>query len=552
MLYTTCGNLLAQNARIKEAIELLQQGIQRIPSDKELHVLYINCASLLARSNKVREAIAILREGLSIIPFNKYGRHRLAENAMLFCLASKNDLILEEILAGNGKNSLEPEMLELGKVLSAQLKGNWQEAAEIAHQARTTFHNLLLLTEEVFSWLCAGDLNSAEKAIQSFTSRKSPVGHPINWLKAFIAIKKKDYQLAEEIIIAYLDRPLQANETIDRDFLLYLWDTSVDFKEGINIAFNFPTLPPSLTGLETSITRQQNDVNVLPNILNGKNNSYKDTLEIPTPLEITPPLHKEQTQEQTPIVNAADVLIVTVTKVESRAVMQVFEGSTGHEANPQPINNRIYFNLGTVNGARVVLTQSEMGTSGLGASLLTVHSGIDALSPAAVIMVGIAFGINEDKQSIGDILVTEQLRPYELQRLGNSGEDNQLNIILRGDKPHASPWLINHFKSTDLFWNGADVHFGVMLTGEKLVDNVDFRERLHDFESEAIGGEMEGAGLYVACQEKKVDWILVKGICDWADGNKAEDKEIRQQKAAQNSAEFVLESLKFAPITKQN
>ncbi|MBL1174141.1 hypothetical protein [Pantanalinema sp. GBBB05] len=245
----------------------------------------------------------------------------------------------------------------------------------------------------------------------------------------------------------------------------------------------------------------------------------------------------------------ADVLIVTVTKVESSAVIQAFEQSTGQQVVPQSINDRLYFYLGEVNDAKVFLTQSEMGSGGLGAALLTVGKGIDTLSPTAVIMVGIAFGINEQKQTIGDILVTEQLRLYDLQRVGT--QNGQPEIILRGDKPHASPWLINHFKSTDLLWNGAKVRFGVVLTGEKLVDNVDFRDQLRSFEPEAIGGEMEGAGLYVACQDKKVDWILVKAICDWADGKKAQDKDARQQTAAHNAAAFVLAALKFAPIDWQ-
>lgn len=245
----------------------------------------------------------------------------------------------------------------------------------------------------------------------------------------------------------------------------------------------------------------------------------------------------------------ADVLIVTVTKVESQAVIQAFEQSTGHQAIPDSINQRLYFNLGEVNGTKVFLTQSEMGSGGLDASLLTVRKGIDTLSPMAVIMVGIAFGINEEKQAIGDILVTEQLRLYDLQRMGT--QEGQPKIILRGDKPHASPWLINHFKSTDLRWDGARVRFGVVLTGEKLVDNVDFRNQLQSFEPEAIGGEMEGAGLYVACQDRKVDWILVKAICDWADGHKTQDKDARQETAAQNASTFVLEALRFAPIGGQ-
>jgi nucleoside phosphorylase len=247
--------------------------------------------------------------------------------------------------------------------------------------------------------------------------------------------------------------------------------------------------------------------------------------------------------------STTNVLIVTVTKIESLSVMEVFREATGNEPKPVSREGRIYFDLNVINGMQVFLTQAEMGSGGLDASLLAVYKGIESLSSVAVIMVGIAFGINDQKQEIGEILVTEQLRLYDLQRVGT--QNGQPSIILRGDKPHASSWLINHFKSFDLLWNRAKVRFGTVLTGEKLIDNLDFRDQLRGFESEAIGGEMEGAGLYVACQDKKVDWILIKAICDWADGNKGDDKDTRQQVAARNAATFVIEGLQFARIDWQ-
>ena len=62
----------------------------------------------------------------------------------------------------------------------------------------------------------------------------------------------------------------------------------------------------------------------------------------------------------------------------------------------------------------------------------------------------------------------------------------------RGDKPHASPWLLNHLKSADLLWEGARVRFGCILSGEKLVDNLDFREQLRGFESEMAINHVAG------------------------------------------------------------
>ena len=38
----------------------------------------------------------------------------------------------------------------------------------------------------------------------------------------------------------------------------------------------------------------------------------------------------------------------------------------------------------------------------------------------------------------------------------------------------------------------------------------------------------------------RIDWILVKAICDWADGNKACEKDKRQEEAARNAARFTL------------
>jgi nucleoside phosphorylase/ActR/RegA family two-component response regulator len=245
----------------------------------------------------------------------------------------------------------------------------------------------------------------------------------------------------------------------------------------------------------------------------------------------------------------ADILIITTTKVESQAVIQIFREATGSDSKTETIGDRIYHDLGEINGTRIFMALSEMGSAGLGASQQAVQKGIAALSPTAVIMVGIAFGVNENKQSIGDILVSQRLMLYDLQRVGTDNEGN-LEIIPRGDRPHASSWLINRFQSADLSWDEsiAKVRFGLILSGDKLADNIDFRKQLIKFEPEAIGGDMESAGLYVACQDSKVDWILVKAICDWADGQKGLNKDQRQHLAAHNAAIFVVHVFRHAPF----
>lgn len=238
------------------------------------------------------------------------------------------------------------------------------------------------------------------------------------------------------------------------------------------------------------------------------------------------------------------VLIATVTKTESQAVLKTFSGATSRPWERKPIGDKTYFAFGQVGGADVLMVQSEMGSATPGGALLTIHNAIEDLHPVAVIMVGIGFGTKPDKQQMGDILVSRQLMDYEPGKVRSKNK-----FTPRGDRVTCSVALLDKFRTADFDWTGPSVHFGLILTGEKLVNDEGFRARLLKIEPEAIGGEMEGAGLYVAAQSARVDWILVKGICDWADSHKADNAQFQ---AAQNAAEFVLHTLKMTEWVESN
>jgi nucleoside phosphorylase/tetratricopeptide (TPR) repeat protein len=244
-----------------------------------------------------------------------------------------------------------------------------------------------------------------------------------------------------------------------------------------------------------------------------------------------------------------DVLLVTVTDIETELLLETAKILTNRDYKEQPGQHKTYFDLGMIGGSQVFAVRSEMGSDTIGGSLLTVKDAITEVTPSVVIMVGIAFGVNPEKQKIGDILVAKQLQPYDLQRVGTT-ETGATKITLRGDKPHCSAMLLDRFRAARLRWNKVKVSFGLMLSGQSLIDNLDFRDRLLALSEEAIGGEMEGAGLYVACQQSKVDGILVKAICDWADGKKGVGKEQNQKTAAQNAAVFVIEMLASGLLAK--
>ena len=237
--------------------------------------------------------------------------------------------------------------------------------------------------------------------------------------------------------------------------------------------------------------------------------------------------------EQPPTGQIAPILIVTATKVEALAVLKAFSAKVS--SSRYIIGNKTYYTLGECGGAPVFMVQSEMGTATPGGALLTVRQAIQDLQPQAIVMCGIAYGLHPDKQRMGDILIARQLHYYEPQKV-----DIQRGQMPRGDRVTTTGRLLDRCRSVDLDWKGAKTHFGLVLSGEKLVNNPIFRDWLVENEPEAIGGEMEGTGLYVAARDANVDWIIVKAICDWADGTK-NDKS--QKLAARNAAQFVRQVL---------
>jgi nucleoside phosphorylase len=247
---------------------------------------------------------------------------------------------------------------------------------------------------------------------------------------------------------------------------------------------------------------------------------------------------------------APRVLLVTATAVERDAVLRLSAAVVGSAAT-QEFGRCGYFRIGDIGGVTVFLVQAEMGSVSPGASLSTTLDAIDDIKPNAVIMVGIAFGVDENKQEIGEVLVSRQLQLYDPARIGTDKLGAE-KIDSRGPKVPASAHILSRLRLADRDWPGKKIRYCVMLSGEKLVDNLDYRNELVKMYGDVEGGEMEGAGVYAAAIRRNVDWVLVKGICDWADGSKGKNKARRQKIAANQAASFVLRALQQGGFASMN
>jgi nucleoside phosphorylase len=235
----------------------------------------------------------------------------------------------------------------------------------------------------------------------------------------------------------------------------------------------------------------------------------------PLPPELTEIDHKESEELRARI----DAVLITATQVELLAVLKPLRPLPGRRKVLLVYwGNETYY-LGRFGRYLVAVTKCRMGSMGSGSAILATSRAQQSWFPRAVIMIGIAFGKDRTKQRVADVIVASEVISYEPQRVG-------LEDVPRGQIPPTNDTLLNRFENAADWWferpdkSRCSLIVGPVLSGEKLVDNPKFKKDLFTRYPQAVGGEMEGAGLGAAAVSTNTAWILVKAICDWADGRK--------------------------------
>jgi len=232
----------------------------------------------------------------------------------------------------------------------------------------------------------------------------------------------------------------------------------------------------------------------------------------------SPPLPKLISRPRNNLDDKLGLLLVVATRIELAQVLRVLRPPFHKQKIASVHVGTDTFFVGRFGVHTAAVLRCTMGTTGPSGATLSTAAGIRVWQPKAVVMPGVAFGMKREDHRVADLLVAHSIVPYEVQRKGEV-------TISRGPQPGASPALLNRLRAPDWAFarpDGSVVarHEGAVLRGEKLVDDEEFKAELARLHPAAIGGEMEGAGVYAASARAGLNWALVKGVCDWGDGNK--------------------------------
>jgi nucleoside phosphorylase len=177
--------------------------------------------------------------------------------------------------------------------------------------------------------------------------------------------------------------------------------------------------------------------------------------------------------------------------------------------------------------------------------------------PRNVVLVGIAGGVSERSVSLGDLLISEQVVDYELQKLTERGVEVRWSVNKASRRLYAAAlnligdaWIAG----TEIARKGPgkpSIHFGPIASGDKVVAVGSVLSEYRSVWPALIGVEMEAAGVASACftAARQPEFFMVRGVSDLADADKnsAAVTEWRDY-ACDVAATYAVELLRGKPI----
>ncbi len=212
-----------------------------------------------------------------------------------------------------------------------------------------------------------------------------------------------------------------------------------------------------------------------------------------------------------------------------------------------------FYTLGQIGTFRVNAIRSDMGPFGHGGSAARAIRSLQIFGAVQFVQYGMAFGTIPREQKLGDVLVSRALFPYDRRRIFTPGNrtkpwNRPYRVDYIGTQAYpASETLLPVFLN-ETVRGGRDyaISTGILLSGSARIHSRRFRDELVRSipvgDERVVGGEMEACGLLSVCPIDSPNWIVIKGISDFADEHRDRIIEDTRSEACRNAASFILDS----------
>lgn len=280
-----------------------------------------------------------------------------------------------------------------------------------------------------------------------------------------------------------------------------------------------------------------------------------------------------------PIVPPIDCGIVTTLDVEFEAVVERFNLV---EVQSGQFRLALGWHINSSEKVSIVMIQSpEAGSVSSAIATMMLHN---SWFPNSIFLLGICAVKNvvksknkkkkndnnddNEKRNLNDIIVSKLIHAYEYGELKQNPEDTSLDEIISGYEVrqiHPSKHLLSAAKSLlgkkldlqdcpknwELLKYNSNVYLGSFLCGSKVVKaDVDWFEKMGEKtgDRKIIAVEMESEGVGNVCEVLDTRFLMIKGVSDFADGDK---KDKHHNSSSQASVQFLYNLLSLPGIHKR-
>ncbi len=280
---------------------------------------------------------------------------------------------------------------------------------------------------------------------------------------------------------------------------------------------------------------------VLPTRRPASSPSIEPQVEISMPLgtektSVTPAVQPRAAPAKLEIQAPVDFVIVTALEEERDAVLRQLQSY--HQLPPTDDDVRVYFaselpvsfSDGT-SGVYSVVVLPLLGMGRVDAANATSDA-IRRWQPRYLLLVGIAGGISDKGIGLGDVLISDRVVDYELQKITEEGSQVRYSVHpadarLLGAAQNflADDWLARVSLERPVRGKPRRV-IGPIATGDKVVAFADVLRRYSEDWPKLIGVEMEAGGAASACHQaaQRPGFFMVRAVSDLADQEKGSEK----------------------------
>lgn len=252
-----------------------------------------------------------------------------------------------------------------------------------------------------------------------------------------------------------------------------------------------------------------------------------------------------------------DFAILTAIEVERIAICQALDIDLDADRKFEASRVYWYKQLLLPNGENysiIVAQCSDMAN--IDAALLASDT-LHHWKPAAIIMVGIAAAISHEQQ-LGDLVLGREVYYYERGKQVSSGKLPEFKMHNADprlwSRVQALPETVKH--SFHILADRPDgdnqrprIYPGVIASGEEVIANSNIRDEISSSNRKIKAIEMEGYGVSRAAWQSSKPCLVIRTLCDYADGEK---NDTWHEYAAAVAAGFTKHFLLDMPLEPRN